>query len=317
LFGLLPRLFAVHFEQLRLKGEGLFVCGQAQQSRRLLLPFAGVEFGFREGCLAFALELLPALGLADALSEGTEAWDEFCLLEAHRFDPGDCLAACALIKDAHGLLITLERLAGLFGLVGALVGGLGDLPIDRGPGDFLEQFGAGAGVGLEEAGELALGEQHRAEKAIVVQSGELGDLPLRLGDFLREDLTGGKGDHLAAGILEFSVGLLVRPLTLPKAAEAAACAGEVDLRPGFAGVAAHDGFRAGGVAVACDAAIERQRDGVEQGGLACARLAGDGEEAPQRERRTREVDLQLPSQGVEVAEAQSQDSHAAPSSASE
>ena len=51
-----------------------------------------------------------------------------------------------------------------------LVDGDGDLAVDLGAGQLLQQFGALAGLCVEEGGELPLRQHHRAGKALEVEA---------------------------------------------------------------------------------------------------------------------------------------------------
>ena len=104
--------------------------------------------------------------------------------------------------------------------------------------------------------------------------------------------------------------MLAGAAELPDAAVGAAGAFEFDFGRALAGVAAHHLFRPAG-AVAGGAAVEGQCQGVKDGGFASAGGAYDGEESGAREGGGGEVeDGRRAAQGVQVIEAEAEDSHA-------
>ncbi len=126
-------------------------------------------------------------------------------------------------------------------------------------------------------------------------------------------VSAGQGDDAALGLLQFSVGFFAGALELPDAAERAGGAGEFDLGGTFAGVAAHDGVRIGDVAVARGASVERERDRIEERGLAGTGRPGDCEQAGVGERGRGEVDGVLTLQGVQIRKREAKNFHEAAS----
>ncbi|MPM49171.1 hypothetical protein SDC9_95899 [bioreactor metagenome] len=88
----------------------------------------------------------------------------------------------------------------------ALEHALGDFSVNFGAGKFFQQFGAIIRVGVQERGEPALREQHRARKAREVKARDLGDLPELLAHMPR--------DHRAVALGQFDLRGLQRAIHL-------------------------------------------------------------------------------------------------------
>lgn len=158
--------------------------------------------------------------------------------------------------------------------------------------ELAEEFAAGLGVGAQEAGEVALGQQHDLAELVPAHADQLGqlltDLLVRLAEGLPAAL-GVVGAQPALGLLQ---GETVTPLLgarLGGAAgdfEAAAADRQLQLdlgRQADGGVVAAEGG-AGALAGAGDGPVQGEADGVQDGCLPGARRAVEQEEAGRGER---------------------------------
>ena len=116
----------------------------------------------------------------------------------------------------------------------------GDLAVDLGAGDLLQDRCPLVGRCLEEGGEATLGQQHGAGEAIEIHAGSRLDLA---GDAveasLKQSAGVGVGD-LVPGLLKLAIRLATGPMLAPVAAEATGLGREGDLGEALAGVAGHD-----------------------------------------------------------------------------
>ena len=133
-------------------GESGTVVGE---SRGFLLESLGF-LGATVGHVGVMEALLHRLQGGGEFSQGGGGLGHFGLL-GKAFGSGE---------EFNGILTDSEFTEGLRGGAGPVVGGFGDIAVDAGAGDLLEEFGAVVGVGFEEGRELALGEHNRAEEAL-------------------------------------------------------------------------------------------------------------------------------------------------------
>ena len=143
----------------------------------------------------------------------------------------------------------------------------------------LQQLGPVAGVGVQEPGELPLGQQHDLEELVRGHPHQVGDLGVRLPSAGGDGLPGRAGELLeqdlrllggGAGAAELGA------LLLGLAGDPHQAAADGGLEPDLGRRARSRVIRAqppGLAALAGDPAVQREPDGVEQGGLARARLA--------------------------------------------
>ncbi|MNQ82467.1 hypothetical protein D3C85_975180 [compost metagenome] len=194
---------------------------------------------------------------------------------------------------------------------------LGDTPVDFSAGQLLQQLRALVGVGFEEGREAALGQQHGLGETLEVEAGQaFGELELVV-DLVGKDFPVQHPGQLHPGRLQAAVGLVAGAALAPEGAVGHALHFELHLGQAVGAVPGHQLVDAGGHrAHARRAVVERQADGVQQGGLAGAGGAGDGEEAVTGEGLAGEVDLPLALQRIEVLQAQAEDLHAGSSRSS-
>lgn len=268
----------------------------------LALGLGGVQagLGVGHGLAPLALALQGLLLLAEGGFAGIEG-GEFVLqaLALRVVEQFDALGAGA------GLL--QRRL----GFAGGLEHPLGDQPVHLGAGEFLQQLGALVGAGFEEGGEPTLGQQHGLGEALEIEPGEAFGLFELVVDLVGEDLPVGDARQLHLGWLQPAVHLVAGPALAPEGAVAHALHLELHLGQAVGGVPRHQLVgRGGDAAHARCAVVERQADGVQQGGLAGTGGAGDGEQAVAGEGLGGEVDLPLTLERVEVLQTQAEDFHA-------
>src|SRR5690606_30424750 len=151
-----------------------------------------------------------------------------------------------------------------------------------------EQLAAGLGVGAQEAGEVALGQQHHLAELLAAHAEQLGDLladlPVRAAEVL--PAAGGRVvlPQPGLGLVEGGAGaafLGAFPGRLPGDLEAASGDGEVEGDGGAGGrggVVAAQGHALAALPGAGDGAVQRVADGVQDGGLAGAGGAVQQEE---------------------------------------
>ena len=125
-----------------------------------------------------------------------------------------------------------------------------------------------------------MGQQHGFGKARKVQPGDLGHLPEFVGAVRGQNLPVCHARQLDLGGLQGSVCLVARAALAPEGAVGDAFDLELHFREAFGLVARHHIIAAGADGgKARRLVVQRQADGIEQGGLACARGAGDGKQA--------------------------------------
>ncbi|MNJ31029.1 hypothetical protein D3C77_256490 [compost metagenome] len=209
-----------------------------------------------------------------------------------------------------------------------LMGLDGDGGVELGARHPLEQGGALIGARLEEGGKLPLRQYHGAAELLPGEAHQLVDailqLPLAAGkDLPRLDV----GQAALLGLeapLRAIAGTAHRPARQPDAAVAAA---ELHLGTAAGVAAAQDAAHVVGLelllvirpahlghvlAIGDEArhlVIEGEADGVEQGALARACIAGDGKEPGSPQSATGEVDGESPGQAGQVFPCKRQDFH--------
>ena len=220
-------------------------------------------------------------------------------------------------QQLHAVGLGLGACQGLARLAGALEHGLGQLAVDFGAGQLFQQFGAVVGVGVQEGGKAALGQQHGFGEAAEVQAGDLCDAPGLVLAVGGQDVARARGGidlgQLDLGRLQRTVGLVACAALAPEGAVDRGLHLELHLGQAVGRVAGHQfvALAAHGVQ-ARGLVVQRQADGIQQGGLAGARGAGDGKQAVVGKRGLAKVDLPFALEGVEVLQPQAQDLHAAP-----
>jgi len=221
------------------------------------------------------------------------------------------LLARACIQQLHALGLCLLLFQGLAGVAGACKDAFRDAAVDIGAGQFLEQLGTLIGRGLQKGGKAALGQQHGLGKARKVQPGDLGDAPGFVLDVGGEYAAVRHQCQLHPGRLQGCVRLAARAALAPEGAVGHTFDFELHLGLALSGVARHDVVAAADAVKARRLVIERQADGIEQGGLARTRGSGDGKQAVVGKGGDGEVHLPLALERVQVLQAQFENSHAA------
>ncbi|MNO94127.1 hypothetical protein D3C76_857400 [compost metagenome] len=213
-------------------------------------------------------------------------------------------------RDAAGLV--LQLFVGLTGFLGLVEGPTAQAGVERGVGEFFQQFAAVVVIGLEEGAELALRQQHGP--------GELFEIQAQCGFELGLVFTFLAGQQLilievaqalAAG-LQFATGLFPGAIGFPACAITAAVdADKIHFGITFASAAAQQGARVAGADFAIGVrhlgvapGVVQPRHGteqgqaqrVEQGALAGAGGAGDGEQSGTGQGFGGEVDFKRPGQ---------------------
>lgn len=204
-----------------------------------------------------------------------------------------------------------------------LLGGapqFGEPLLDRGepPGveEPAQELAAGLGVGSQEAGEVALRQEHDLAELLAAHTEELGDLLTDLLVGLAERLPGAGSRVMGA---QSALGLLGGEATAPPLGprlgresgdlQAAVPHGQIerDLGGGAGrGVVAAQGG-AGGLSGAGNGSVQGVADGVEDGGLARAGRSVEEEEAGGRQ--SVEVDLLGGAEGAEGRDGEAVQSH--------
>ena len=233
------------------------------------------------------------------------------LLQAQTLLLGLQLGALRFIEQLHALGAAFQHIECLFGSLGALVDLLGYLPVNLGAGQLLQQLGALVGIGFEKRRKAALGQQHGLGEALEIEAGQLSGETFLLADLVGEYFAIGDTCQLDLGRLQRTVDLVARAALAPEGAVALPLDLELDLGQAVGGMPRHQLVATGRQrAHARRAVVQRQANGVEQGGLARTGRPGDGEQAATGERLGSEVDLPLALEGIEVLEAQAEDFHA-------
>ncbi len=182
-------------------------------------------------------------------------------------------------------------------LVGELLHALVDAEAQEGDQD----LAALLGLALQEGIELALREDDRAGEAVVVEAEDA--------VHLRPDLPGPVGDGLGRLPRDPLEALLGGLVGAGRARDAVALLPDVELEHDREALLAVADELLVVVAHAGDDTVEGEDDGVDQGRLAGAGRAGDGEEV-----EAREVELELVTEGSEAFDGQLQRPHLAASS---
>ena len=212
-----------------------------------------------------------------------------------------------------GALGELERLLAFgkfFLLVApALVHPKRNVAVDFGAGDLFQQGPPVIGGGLEEGGEISLGEEHGAGEALEVQPRDFFDPVWHVGELSGEDFPRIFKNFVFGG-LEFSVGALPGGALAPVASEASFRGLEGHFGEALAGVAGHDLVgRFGHPVQAGRGAVESQADGVQQGGFPRSRGTGDGEDPLRSVGGMGKVHDPFAPQGVQIFEVYPEDAH--------
>ena len=282
-------------EPLPLGGEGL-VLGQPVLPPRRDIP----QFGLQPG-----QSLMPGQGLVMLVDPAMEV--RLLPVQVPQFFPKRCFGLWGEELQAIQLGLEDAQVVALHGA--AFVDTDGDLAVDLRAGDLLQDGGALIGGRLEKGSEAALGQQHGAGEACEVHASDGLDL---VGDTAQAGFEQGSGigvGDLVPGLLELAIRLAPGTMLAPVAAETAGLGREGDLGEALARVAGHDLVFAFGYPVqARRAAVKGQADGVEEGRLAGAGGAGDGEEAI-GVGGVGQVERPLTDQGVQILEMDVQNAH--------
>ncbi len=226
-------------------------------------------------------------------------------------------------RHTGGLILQLlVRFTGFFGLV---EGAAAEAGVQRGVGEFFQQFTAVVIVSLEERTELTLRQQHSASELFKVQA----QRGFQLG-FVFAFLAGEQlilidvaqalptGLELAASLLASTIGFPARAIAAPIDAD------KIHFGIAFTGAASQQGARvasgdftvsigdfriAAGVVQTRYGAEQCQAQGVEQGAFAGACGAGDCEQAGAGQRFSGEIDLERPGQRGEVLQTNGENFH--------
>ena len=210
----------------------------------------------------------------------------------------------------------------------ALVGGHRQLGVELGTGHALQQRRPLIDAGLQEGGKLPLRQDHRAPKLLPIETHLLIDQLLHIPLVAGVQLLAGEALQRALLLLVFAVGTIARPTQLPtRPPDLAIDADEIDLGKAAGLAAAQDmphviGLEPIGILGAADLRlvllvgdkarhliVKRQTDGIEQGALAGAGIAGDGKQPGTAEHALGKVDGKGMTQTGQVFSAQSQNFH--------
>ena len=158
-----------------------------------------------------------------------------------------------------------------------------------------------------------MSQQHGLGETLEIQAGKA----FGLAQFLVDLVGDNRSVHrcqLDLGWLQLAVGLVAGAALAPEGAVSATLDLELNLGQTVGRVPGHQLVAAGGQRThpRC-AVVQRQADGIEQGGLAGTGGPGNGEQAIVLERLGGEVDLPLTLQRVEILQAQAEDLHGLPS----
>ncbi len=209
-----------------------------------------------------------------------------------------------------------------------LVRGAGQLTVDFGAGDALQQFGALAGARFEKGGEIPLREQGRTAELLE------GEPEAMVDDF--QHFGFGAPEHLArrqigqgqALRLQTPLGPIARPAHLPAAAiTPAVVAAKIDFGVSLGGAPAQDAAHVVATQqqfLRLAAATHRHRrtvgqpwhgieqgqtEGVEEGALAGAGRSGDGEQTGRTENVAVQLNGEVAGQAGQVAAANGENPH--------
>ena len=165
------------------------------------------------------------------------------------------------------------------------------MPVNFGAGQFFKQLGAGTGIGIQKGRKATLGQQHGHGETVKVEAGQLF---CQLHFFIELAAQNGaiKASQFGLGRLQFAISLVTGPTLLPKRPVSLAFNLKLHFRQGLTGVVGHQlitGLRH--FAHARCLVIERQADGIKQGGLASAGGTNNGKQATVGKRRLAKVDF--------------------------
>nr|VUD32568.1 Uncharacterised protein [Raoultella sp. NCTC 9187] len=186
----------------------------------------------------------------------------------------------------------------------------GDLPVDFGAGELLQQLRALFGFGVKKGGELALGEEHRAGKAAVIEAGERGGHLQLVFDFVGKNLPIVAAGQLDAGRLQVAVGLVARAVLAPEGAVGGAFDLKLNFSQAFGGIAGHQiVLRLRHAAQARRFVVQREADSVQQRRFPGPRRPDDREQPVAGEGFGGEINFPLAFQRVKVFQTQAQNFH--------
>ncbi|MET3717512.1 hypothetical protein ABMD26_003760 [Pseudomonas sp. PvP001] len=226
-------------------------------------------------------------------------------------------------RDTGGLVLpVLELLAGVAAL---FEGAFAQARIERGVGELFQQFAAFVVVGFEKGTEFALRQHHRTGELLEVQP-QAGFQQLLVFTFLAgEQLVIVQIAQRLPAVLQLARRFVPCPVGLPARAIATTVdAEEIHFRIARPGTPTQQGARVVAadftvgvghlgtlrrIAQARYGAKQRQAQGVEQGALARAGGAGDGEQTGAGQRFGGEVQFERACQRGEVLQADGQNLH--------
>ena len=225
--------------------------------------------------------------------------------------------------DADGLILQqFVRVPGFFGLVECP---FAQACVERGVGEFFQQFAALVVVSLEEGAELALGQHHCTGELLEVQAQARFELDLVITFLAGQQLVVVQITQALAAGLQLAGGLFTGTIGLPAGAVTAAVdADKVDFGIAFTGATAQQGARvaggdftvgirhlgiAAGVVQPRYGAEQGQAQGVEQGTFTGAGGAGNCKQPGTGQGLGGKVQLERAGQGGEVFQADGEDFH--------
>ncbi len=233
----------------------------------------------------------------------------------------------------HGQQVASSLFQGgmrLAGLAGSGKRPLAQPRIDRGVGQFLQQFAALAVVGFEKRAELALRQHHGAGELFEVKAQARLDQLLVFVLAAAQHLLAVQVVEALAAELEFAIGLLAGAVRFPARPVAAPVhADEIHLGKATAGTAAQQVARVRGgylaiavrhlgltadVIQAWHRTEQRQAQRVEQGAFTRPRGAGDGKQTRACQGLLGEVDIDRARQRCQVLQANGKNLHGCSSS---
>ena len=186
----------------------------------------------------------------------------------------------------------------------------GDVGVDGCASDLFQDRRALVRLRVQEGRKVALRQQHRPGETLEVHPGDALHLLGGVAQLLAQRLACVHVGHLMLGRLQLSVGLAPGAVLAPHAAVAPLHRGELDFGEALAGLLGHDLVGAlGHLSQPRRAAVQRQANRVEDGGLAGTGGADDGEDAVGGEVVGGQVHLPLADQRVEVLEPNLGDAH--------
>ena len=169
---------------------------------------------------------------------------------------------------------------------------------------------------MQKGGKTALRQQDGFGEAGKVQAGQRLDLAQFVMDLAGEDFAIGAG-QLHFGRLQRAAGFVAGAALAPERPIADAAHFKLHFGQTVGGVAGHQLVAAGRHRLQPGGAVvERQADGVQQGGFAGARGAGDGKQAIAGKRRLAKINAKFALERVQVFQAQREDFHQAVSASS-